>query len=346
MGHKSLVSVVTPVYNGEDFLAECIESVLAQVYQNFEYIIVDNCSSDRSLEIAMGYSRSDERIRVHRNDKFVGVMENHNLALRLVSQAAKYCKVVCADDFIFPNCILRMVELAEANPTVGLIGGYQLSADRVKWQGFRYPQTVLSGVEMCRQVLLGGDEAFGFGSPTSTLYRADLVRKNYDFYPNASPHADTSACFQCLCDSDYGFVYEVLSYERIHSESQSHISVELNRYASAYLNDVIDYGPHFLGKDEFRNKLTETLKGYHRFLAVSYLSGVRNKKFWDYHEMRLEELGHPLKRSDLLKAAAIAVAEKSLNPGQAVANLRKRVFSGQMEGDRRTQVPGVAVKGH
>ena len=49
---EPFVSVLTPVYNGEDFLAECIESVLSQTHGNFEYIIVNNRSTDRSLEIA------------------------------------------------------------------------------------------------------------------------------------------------------------------------------------------------------------------------------------------------------------------------------------------------------
>ncbi len=52
---QTLVSVVTPVYNGEDFLVECIESVLRQSYSNWEYIIVNNCSTDRTLEIALNY---------------------------------------------------------------------------------------------------------------------------------------------------------------------------------------------------------------------------------------------------------------------------------------------------
>ncbi len=49
---QPLVGVVTPVYNGEDFLAQCIESVLGQTYEHYEYFIVNNCSTDRSLEIA------------------------------------------------------------------------------------------------------------------------------------------------------------------------------------------------------------------------------------------------------------------------------------------------------
>ncbi|MCB0227477.1 MAG: glycosyltransferase, partial [Anaerolineae bacterium] len=53
---QPLVSVVTPVYNTDKYLADCIESVLAQSYDNWEYVIINNCSTDRSLEIAQRYA--------------------------------------------------------------------------------------------------------------------------------------------------------------------------------------------------------------------------------------------------------------------------------------------------
>ena len=126
---EPFVSVVTPVYNGEAFLVECIESVLKQTYQNFEYIIVNNCSKDRTLEIAKAYAQKDRRIRVHDNTEFVAVIANHNLAFRQISPQAKYCKIVSADDWLFPDCIKQLVAVAEANPSVGIAGCYQLSGD-------------------------------------------------------------------------------------------------------------------------------------------------------------------------------------------------------------------------
>src|ERR1700690_526046 len=96
---QPFVSVLTPVYNGEAYLAECIESVLAQSYGNFEYIIVNNCSKDRTLQIANQYAERDKRIRVHDNTEFVDVIANHNIAFGLIDGAAKYCKVVSGDDF-------------------------------------------------------------------------------------------------------------------------------------------------------------------------------------------------------------------------------------------------------
>jgi glycosyltransferase involved in cell wall biosynthesis len=328
---QPLVSVVTPVYNGAPYLAECIESVLKQTYQNYEYIIVNNCSSDGTLEIASKYAAQDSRIRIHDNEKFVGVIANHNIAFQQISRNAKYCKVVSADDYIFPNCVARMVDVAEANPTVGIIGSYQLSGDVVKWQGIRYPKAVVSGQEICRRNLLGqqvfidGQPLLGFGTPTSLMYRADLVRSSPEFYPNPSPHADTSACLKWLKNSDFGFVFEILCYERTHAETQTSASLQINRYLSVILSDLLEYGSWYLGEEELQAQIKQSIASYHRFLAVNYFTASRNKEFWEYHKGRLAELGYPLTRFALYKAGAITVLREAVNPGLALAKLRRRL---------------------
>ena len=334
--HEPLVSVLTPVYNGEAFLRNCIESVLGQSYQNYEYIIVNNCSSDRTIEVAREYAMKDRRIRVHDNTAFLGVIENHNAAFDLMSPDSKYCKVVSADDFIFPECVARMVALAEEHPSIGIVGSYQLSGKYVKWQGFQYPRQVFPGKEICRQlfstqqVFVGGQPIFGFGTPTSILYRADLVRaSNGKFYPNSSPHADTSACFKNLNTWDFGFVYEVLCYEQTHEETQSYKSKKMNRYLSAMLNDVLEYGSLYLSPREWQVQLKHILTDYHEFLAISYLTGLRDKEFWDYHSNRLAELGYPLTFFVLVKAGVGKVCRELLNPEQAIRKMWKRYAPGQ-----------------
>lgn len=323
--NEPLVSVLTPVYNGEDFLVECIESVLNQTYQNYEYIIVNNCSRDRTLEIAQGYAKKDRRIRIQNNTRFVDVIENHNIAFGLIAEAGKYCKVVSADDFISPSCIEKLVLCAESNPSVGIVGCYQLSGSIVRWQGFKYPVSVFPGREVCRRVLLGGQPDFGFGSPTSLLYRADLVRQSPFFYPNPSPHSDTSACFRDLQKCDFGFVYAILSFERMHGETQTSKSTDMNRYSSAYLNDLIEYGPAYIGKNDVDRLVKVQLNEYHRFLAINRLFQSRGKEFWDYHRTRLAELGHPLKGFWFFKAASRTVIQEILNPEQAIRKTWRRI---------------------
>jgi glycosyltransferase involved in cell wall biosynthesis len=344
---QPLVSVLTPVYNGATYLAECIESVLRQTYQKFEYIIVDNCSTDGTLEIAERYAARDSRIQVHTNDKFVDVIANHNIAFNLMSPAARYCKVVSSDDFIFPQCLAKMVELFQTNPSAGIVGAFQLSGTVVRWQGFRYPRTIIPGREIGRHCLLwdqeyvDGQPVLGFGSPTSLMYRADLIRNAPAFYPNSSPHSDTSACFKTLQSSDFGFVYEVLAYERIHSETQTSMSTQLNRYISANLSDLQHYGSFYLSDQELKRQVKRTLNGYHRFLVVNLFSGSRDKEFWVYHKGRLEELGYPLTRFTLLKAAVATVLEESMNPKLAIGKLKKRLFG---ESGARAVQPGSKQK--
>src|SRR5256885_10350008 len=110
---KPVVSVVTPVYNGAEYLVECIKSVINQPYENWEYVIVDNCSTDGTLEIARNYEALDSRIRVVTPNMFVGLVESGNRSLRKISPESKYTKVLHADDWLFPECLERMVELSE-----------------------------------------------------------------------------------------------------------------------------------------------------------------------------------------------------------------------------------------
>lgn len=335
--NQPLVSILTPVYNGAAYLGECIESVLRQTYANFEYIVVNNCSTDGTLEVANRFAEKDSRIKVQTNKEFVGVIANHNVAFSLMSPAARYCKVVSADDYIFPDCLVKMVELFDANPQVGIVGTYQVSGTVVKWQGFRYPETVIPGRELGRRLFLCNQEfvqsqpVLGFGSPTSLMYRADLVRSTQAFYPNPSPHSDTSACFKSLQSSDFGFVYDILAYERIHSETQTSTSLKMNRYLSACLSDLLQYGPYYLTELEMQQQLKSALQNYHRFLAVNSLSWLRDKEFWAYHEGRLKELGQPLKGFWLLKAVFRLAVEVGVNPGLSIAKLRKRISFSRKE---------------
>src|ERR1700758_5550627 len=136
---RPFVSVVTPFYNTAPYLAQCIESVLAQTYAEFEYILVDNCSTDGSTEIAESYARRDPRMRVIRCSEFVPQLKNYNRALAEISDASQYCKIVQADDYIFPQCLELMVQAFEQSKSIGLVSSYWLHGDVIAGSGYPFP---------------------------------------------------------------------------------------------------------------------------------------------------------------------------------------------------------------
>ncbi len=291
MRSMPLVSVVTAAYNSEQYLVECIESVIAQTYEHLEYVIVNNCSTDGTREIAERYARKDPRIRVHNNERFVDVIENHNNALRQIAPDSVYCKMVHADDWLFPECLERMVEVAEAHPTVGIVGAYRLDGAEVGCDGLPYPTPYISGLELGRMTLL--DLVGVFGSATSVLYRSECVREQTPMFDEDDFHADTGACLDILRTWDFGFVHQVLTYTRRHRGAQTSFAEAMNTYQAAALRHLVRYGRTYLAPQEYDERLKRTLKGYYRFL-LTRLSEPGAAEVWRYHRAALAKSGHPL----------------------------------------------------
>lgn len=321
-----LVSIVTPVYNGAEFLRECIDSVLSQAYQNWEYIIVNNASTDGTLDIAEEYRRRDSRIRVYSNETLLPIIASHNRAFGLISDDSKYCKVVSADDWIYPECVEKLVGLAEANPTVGIVGAYQLSGGGDIWYvrnvGLPYSQTVVSGRDICRAHLLGTLRVLG--NPTSVLYRSDLIRNTDRFFPNPTQEADISACVKHLRCADFGFVHQILAHERIHYQRATTASLETNAYVSAEISDCQEYGEWYLTRHECEARIGQLLDQYYAYLSISAFK-FKDKKFWDYHAERLRELGYRLDGRKLSMGIAKKSADLILNPKRAFQMLSRQI---------------------
>jgi glycosyltransferase involved in cell wall biosynthesis len=321
---QPLVSVVTPVYNGEKYLAECIESVLVQTYQNWDYIIINNCSTDRSLEIAQSYVEKDARIRIHNNQGFVGRVTNGNIAFRQISSESKYCKVVHADDWLFPECLARMVAVAEIHPTVGIVGAYGLNDTRVSWDGLSYPSTVVSGREICRRTLRGN--FYVFGSPTSHLIRSDLIRSHGALYNESNIHADKEACFNLLQNTDFGFVHQVLTYTRRHKEAATAFSERFNTYLLGNLIILKKYGPIYLNHEEYEKCLKHHMKNYYTFLARSVVY-QREKQILDFHKNNMKDLGHAFSWVKLLKALSSETSDILFNPKETIEKVTRRILN-------------------
>jgi len=321
-GSHPLVSVITPVYNCEDFLAECIESVMAQTYQNWEHCIVNNCSTDRTLEIAEAYAKKDKRLRIHNNSNFVSAGQNGNIAFRQVALNSVYCKVVHADDWLFPECLMKMVELAEAHSTVAVVGAYSLVGDRVSWDGLPYTSSVVSGREISRWILLG--RPYVFGSPTAHLLRSDLVRASESFYDESNIHRDSEACLRILSSWDFGFVHQVLTYIRIREGDGRSFCKQYNTYLPNNIDRLLKFGPAVLSQEELSARLKYYWTKYYDHLAVSLLM-LREKEFWAYHREEMKRMGHPLSLPRLAIAVCSMAMDYLLNPKRTVEGLLKKI---------------------
>ena len=117
-GKKPLVSIGLPVFNGRRYLAEAIESILAQTYRHFELIICDNASTDDTGQICRRFAALDPRVRYFRNEANLGLARNFNLAAERAS--GKYFRWAACDDRIAPEYLARCVEALEADSTVVL----------------------------------------------------------------------------------------------------------------------------------------------------------------------------------------------------------------------------------
>lgn len=313
MSHATmpLVSLVTPVYNGEKYLAECIESVLAQTYRNWDYVIVNNCSCDRSLEIAQSYAAKDSRIRIHNNREFLGALDNWNHSLRQISPASKYCKELHADDWLFPEFLERVVAVAEAHPSVGIVSSYRLCNNAVDCDGLYYPSHFTAGREICRLHLLG--RIFVFGSPSTLLVRSDLVRSRPQFYQPMGGETDVAACCELLQQSDFGFVHQVLSFTRVHSSSITSALGQLHNNLPEKIAILRRYGPVYLNEEEFKQRWTQLMDQYSKVLRESIFE-MRAKDFWDFHREQRARLGEPLTRGTIAWWVVLSILRVVFKP--------------------------------
>lgn len=112
------VTIGLPVYNGQNYLAETMESLLAQTCTDFELVISDNASTDRTETICREYAVRDERIRYYRQEENVGASANYNRVFELARGV--YFKWAAHDDLLAPTYLERCVAVLDADPDVVL----------------------------------------------------------------------------------------------------------------------------------------------------------------------------------------------------------------------------------
>jgi glycosyltransferase involved in cell wall biosynthesis len=192
MKKNPLVSVAMPVYNAEKYIKQAIDSVLAQTYENFELVIVNDASSDRSKELVLSYS--DSRIRYMENEVNLGIAKTRN---KCVQQAAgKYIAVLDNDDIALPWRLEKQVEFLEADNDFALCGGFY---DIIDGEGRLIHKMKLPVTDREVKTYLLFDNCF---CNSSVMIKSRLLKEN--FY---------SEGFDMI--EDYYFLYSVSKIEKL-----------------------------------------------------------------------------------------------------------------------------------
>lgn len=170
MASTPKVSVCIPTFNGAGYILGALDSVLPQKYQDFEVVIVDNCSTDQTEALVAELSSQSEKICFFRNEQNIGLAGNLNKCLE--HARGEYIKYLCVDDLLLPDCLEQMVAGLDAHPAVSLVCGGRLSINE-SGQPFglrRYSsrKEVIPGYKVITRCLFGGNF---IGEPTAVMFR-------------------------------------------------------------------------------------------------------------------------------------------------------------------------------
>jgi glycosyltransferase involved in cell wall biosynthesis len=210
------LSIGLPVYNGEQFLAESLNALLAQTYRDFELIISDNASTDRTADICREYAAGDARIRYVRQPVNIGAGPNHNALVPLAR--GRYFKWASHDDLYAPTLLQRCVEVLETDPRPVLVHAFDAIID----EGGEVVRTTPYSLDTAnprpsarlRSLLYvpGGNDFYG-------VIRTEVLRRvdPHGSYYNADRTFVASLCLQ----GPFYQVPEVLYFRRDHRDRAS-----------------------------------------------------------------------------------------------------------------------------
>jgi glycosyltransferase involved in cell wall biosynthesis len=238
------VSIVTPVYNGAKYLRDCIEGVLKQTYPNFEYVILDNASTDGTAEIIADYASRDSRIRTFRNPETLKIIDNWNESLTHIAAEAKWVKFAFADDILFPHCVADMVAIGESNEKIGLVSAYHLNGRTVANVGLPMHQTIADGRDMLKAHLLRRIHVC-LDSPNTVLYRRGVLDQLNGF-DNHYLHADTELALRILNRNSLGFVHQVLTWTGVNEDRGASFAF----YHGIITKEYLDFAYHNIARYE------------------------------------------------------------------------------------------------
>ncbi|HEY4334412.1 MAG TPA: glycosyltransferase family 2 protein [Puia sp.] len=269
MLNPPLVSVLMTVYNRQEYVAEAIESVLESTFRDFELIIVDDGSTDRSLEIAHRYASADRRVRLYENEANLGDYPNRKRAASYAR--GKYLKYLDSDDKIYDFGLEYCVEQMEKEPQAAVGVGVT-------------PDVSLPETACCPPEKIIHDHFFGRGylgiSPTGCIYRKDKFEEVQGFnvqagvFADADLHIRLAARYPVLLMQRPFFLYR-----RHPGQQQNHMEADFIIYGYHYFKALMEMGNLPLLNEQVRYLIAKMYKRHSLNLSRFLLKSLDWKGF-------------------------------------------------------------------
>jgi glycosyltransferase involved in cell wall biosynthesis len=272
----NFISIALPVYNGDNYLEEAIDSIEDQDYSHYELVILDNHSTDRTSEILKARSAANPRIRVIRNPATVSQVENVNLSV--LNCKGEWIQLFCHDDIMLPGCLSSLDKAISAvsnDPGITLIGhgaAWLFSNDVVHLPGTLvdgseyFSRTRLSDASVVRKFDTSRVKIYrhGVGSKqelkekiqlylpalTTAVVRRDAFIQN-GMFDHRYVHFDVFAWMKMLMEKDYLLLDIPLTLTRIHGMQ---VAVDA-RKTQRTIRDNVDFWKEYAGMIRKKQKL-------------------------------------------------------------------------------------------
>lgn len=297
---QPFISICIPVYNGQHYLKECLDSCLSQQYEHYEVVICDDGSRDESPSIIGAYAQQHKRIKHFKNEKNLGLVGNWNRCIEMAE--GEWIKFVFQDDYITPDCLHEFVAAIRPNsvllmserhfilpnkPTLEELNYYNDGVKTLTNTGYgvlqNYSATLLARISvqnMCMNFI---------GEPSLSLFRRDLVTKLGYFNPVLKQICDLE--FLLRVGSNYGLTYvpKKLCAFRIHANSTTSTNVSTKFFELHYIEPIVFASLLLFDKqfEHFRKSLTV----FQLFKLKLYFK-VKTYRAYKVHEQ--EGRNHPL----------------------------------------------------
>lgn len=259
------VSIVMPVYNGEGFVREAIDSVLAQTFKDFELIVINDGSIDGSEEVVRSYS--DPRIVYVKNEVNSGLANVRNKGIGLVR--GQYLAWLDCDDISLPTRLEKQVSLLDANPKIGLCGTWVRTIGLSKADIWQYPVEP----EFLRARMLFDDP---FATSSIMMRSACVLEQNLRFQIDHPPAEDYELWERVSREWVVTNVPEVLTYYRVHP-AQTSTSNSVKQRASVWITQSRLLAQMGIAASEEEKELHLNIGAGWRFLPdLSQLEATRD----------------------------------------------------------------------